>query len=228
MKLEIKQGSENYACVVISLPVLQDVEGLDNLKKVTVFGNDCLVGRDSNPDELYLFFPAETQLHADYISKNNQYRDSTLNRDKDKKGFFEQNGRVKAIKFKGVISTGYVAPLNTLLPLIDTRSFKIGDEFTTINSFDLCKKYKVVHQHSLKLNGESRFNKKLKRFDKLVPNQFRFHVSTAPLAKNLHMLNPEDTIIITDKWHGTSGVCGNILVKRELSFLEKVCVYFRK
>ena len=36
-----------------------------------------------------------------------------MNEDKEKKGFFEDNRRVKAVKFKGVISSGFI--LNSIL-----------------------------------------------------------------------------------------------------------------
>lgn len=220
MKLSIKEGSENYACSVIKLPVKQKVEGLDNLVRVSVFGNDCLVGKESAEDVLYLFFPAECAISKDFLSNNNLYRESTLNKDKSKKGFFEPSGRVKSLKFKGVISTGFVIPVESLRSLGDFK-LKLGDEFTSINDHNLCWKYRPVHQQAA-TTKESRFNKKLKRFDKLVPNQFRFHESTAHLAKNLHLFKENDIIVITDKWHGTSAVFSNVLVNKELTWGERV------
>jgi hypothetical protein len=224
MKLEIKNGSENYACTVVLLPVLQDVQGLDNLKRVSIFGNDCLVGKESEVGAPHLFFPAECAISKEFLAKNNLYRDSILNRDKDKKGFFESSGRVKALKFKGVISTGFVIPISSFDAFLE-KCPKVGEEFTTINGNDLCWKYKPVHIHAT-VAKESRFNKKLKRFDKLVPNQFRFHESTAHLAKNLNHLKEDDIIVITDKWHGTSAVFSNVLVNKELTWKDKVAKWF--
>lgn len=222
MKLEIREDSKNYVCTVVKLPVKQKVEGLDKLVKVTIFGNDVLTQKDTDENALYLFFPAECQISSEYLSANNEYRHSNLNKQQGAKpGFFEDNGRVKAIKFKGVISTGYIAPLDTLLPLMDIKGFKEGDEFTDVNGHNLCKKYKVVHQQATSTK-ESRYNKKLKRFNKLVPNQFRFHNDTSPLAKNLHQFKPEDIIVITDKWHGTSAIFSNVLINKKLSIKEKV------
>lgn len=226
MKLSILKGSENYTCTVVKLPPKQVVQGLDKLVKVTVFGNDVLTQKDTDENQLYLFFPAECAINAEYLSKNNEFRENTLNRDQSKKGYFEENGRVKAIKFKGIISTGYLAPLDTLLPLCDIKGFKEGDEFTTIHNGsvtnDLCKKYVVKHNHpGGNGGGGSKHDKKLKRFNKLVPNQFRFHNDTAQLARNLHLFEPDQIIIITDKWHGTSAVFSNVLIKKELTLIEK-------
>ena len=231
MQLKIKEGSENYACTVVKLPVKQKVEGLDNLVKVTIFGNDVLTKKDAPEDELYLFFPAECAISKEYLSNNNEFRETTLNKDRAQKGYFEPTGRVKAVKFKGVISTGYIAPIDTLVGLLsvaEVENLRAGDEFTDIDGMNICQKYKIQHIHSSTPNTESRFNKKLKRFNKLVPNQFRFHESTSHLAKNLHHFHPEDIIVITDKFHGTSGVFSNILIKRELNFVEKFCIFLRK
>lgn len=205
MKLTVREDSANYACTVIKLPAKQKVEGLDNLVKVTVFGNDCLIGKNSPEDELYLFFPSECAIAGHLLHDNNLYRDSSLNNTSTIKGFFEPNGRVKALKFKGIISTGFVIPLYhclaSLSAMFDLSKLKEGDEFTDIDNINICKKYKIVHQHAT-ISKESKHNKKLARFDKLVPNQFRFHVDTSHLAKNLHVFKPEDLIVITDKWHG--------------------------
>jgi len=225
LKLEKIEGHENYVCTVVKLPPKQKVERLDKLVKVTVFGNDVLTQKDTDESQLYLFFPAECQISTDYLRENNEYRDPTLNFNKDQKGYFEPSGRVKTIKFKGVISTGYLAPIKTLVGVVDNlKDLDVGDEFNTINGHVLCKKYRPVHQQST-ATKESRFNKKLKRFSKLVQNQFRFHVSTSHLAKNLHVFQPDDIIVITDKWHGTSGVFSNVLVKRKLNWLEKLLSY---
>lgn len=229
MKLTIREDSSNYACSVVKLPPKQVVEGLDKLCKVSVFGNDVLTQKDADEKQLYLFFPAECQINNDYLRTNNEYRHSNFNMDQNAKpGFFEDNGRVKAIKFKGVISTGYLAPVSTLDEgyAINWKNLKEGDEFTDIDGYNICKKYKVVHQHATAgQNTESRYNKKLKRFDKLVKNQFRFHVDTSQLAKNLHMFHPEDIIVITDKWHGTSAVFANLLINKELTWKEKLAKF---
>lgn len=222
MKLTIREDSTNYAASIVKLPPKQAVPGLDKLVRVTVFGNDILTQKDTAEDALYIFFPAECQINGEYLKQNNEFRELTKNADPTKKGFFEENGRVKAIKFKGIISTGYIAPISSLYPLIDYKSLKDGDEFTTIDGIDICKKYRPKTTQSLGGTKESRYNKKLKRFDRLVANQFRFHQDTSQLAKNLHLFNPEDIIVITDKWHGTSAVFANVLTNKKLTWFQRL------
>ncbi len=225
MKKEIRDDSKNYTCVVVKLPPKQAVVGLDKLVKVTVFGNDVLTQKDTDENGLYLFFPAECQISEDYLSKNNEFRHKEKNADKTKGGFFEDTARVKAIKFKGVISSGYIAPISTLIGVVGDDHYvlsklKEGDEFTDLDGVNICKKYKITYQQST--STESRHNKKLKRFDKLVPNQFRFHQDTSQLARNLHLFEPDQIVVITDKWHGTSAIYSNVLVNKKLNWVEKL------
>lgn len=105
MKLSIIEGDESYVATIVKLPELKAVNGLDNLMLATVFGYNCLVGKDSNQDVPYVFFPAECELNKWFLYYNNLYRNSSLNFDDTKKGFFEDNGRVRAVKFKGVVSS---------------------------------------------------------------------------------------------------------------------------
>lgn len=227
--LKIYEDSINYTCQVIKLPNKVEVPGLNNLCKVSIFGNDCLIGVDSDPEELYLFFPAECKIDDDFLKSNNLYRHSELNNDKTKTGFFENNGRVRSVKFKGVVSTGFICPLSFLWNVTIKSGMAIlglnpGDEFNSIANINICSKYYKVQIQSTG-KKESRYNKRLKRFDKLVPNQFRFHLDTSHLAKNLHLFKPDHLVLITDKWHGTSAIFGNVLINKELKWYEKIAKF---
>ena len=232
MKLTVYDHSVNYTCTVIKLPVKQKVEGLDNLVRVEVFGNSCLIGKDSDPDDLYLFFPAESCLSAEFLSKNNLYRECQLNVDVSKKGFFDQSGRVKAVKFKGVISSGFVIPVASLIELFsfgDTHyiqsAIKAGDDFNEIDGVEICRKYVSKGSATPALPGskadrENKVNNALK--DLLIPNQFRFHSDTTHLAKNLHAFTHDDIILISDKWHGSSCILSKVLINKKLNWFQKL------
>ena len=224
MKLEIIKGSENYTCQVIKLPNKIPIKGLDNLVEVVHQGNSCLVGKDSNPDELYLFFPVECQISHEFLSNNNLYRHSEKNKDTTKSGFFEDSGRVKAIKFKGIISSGFIIPLSSLLSLLDIHKFKVGDEFNTINGNTLCKKYKKP-TNTPGAPGSKQYKSRL--IDEIVDSKMApEHLDTSHLMKNIHKLSLTDTIAVTYKLHGTSARYYNTLVKRKLSLLERVSKLF--
>lgn len=225
---KIYDDSKNYTAQVVTLPVKQKVEGLDNLVKVTVFGNDCLIGKDSSEDDLYLFFPAGTQLSEVFLKKNNLYREQQLNSDPTQKGFFELNGRVKAIKFKGVLSTGFVIPILSLpdevhiSPAIGTFLTE-GDSFNEIDGVEICRKYVVpgpTQAQGTKKDRVGKINDKLSSV--LIPNQFRFHTDTAHLANHVNSFDFKDIIVITDKWHGSSCILSKVYVNKKLNWYERI------
>lgn len=220
MKLTIRDDSTNYAANVIKLPVLQQVEGLDNLRKVEVFGNDCLVGKDSDPNTLYLFFPAGCVIENAFLSKNNLFRDAQLNSDRNQKGFFEPNGRVKGLKLRGVVSNGFVTPVSFLTDGVG-EALKEGDEFTTIDGVDICRKFTIQRTEGTPgVEKQGKISNKLTSV--LIPNQFRFHKETEHFAKHLNALKPDDIIVITDKWHGSSCILSKVFISKPLNRWQKL------
>jgi hypothetical protein len=225
MSLKIYDDSKNYTCQIIKLPVKISVNGLDNLVEVNHQGNSCLVGKDSDSNISYLFFPCESQISHDFLSKNNLYRHSELNEDKTKKGFFEDNRRVKAIKFKGVVSTGFIIPLDSLCSIIGDgymRELALGNEFNEIAGTEVCKKFIRPRERN---KGMS--NPKTKTLDSIVDSKFvPEHMDTSHLLKNVHKLNLEDEIIVSYKLHGTSARYFNTLVKTSLTWKDKLAKWF--
>lgn len=220
MKLEIIKGSENYTCQVIKLPNKIPVKGLDNLVEVNYQGNSCLVGKDSDENLPYLFFPAECKISKDFLSANNLFRHNNLNSDDTKKGFFEDSCRVKAVKFKGVISSGFVIPLSSLDCI--NNNLKIGDEFNSIDGIEICSKYLKPAD---KKPGMS--NPRTKVIDSIVDSRFvPEHMDTSHLLKNIHKLSLNDYVAITYKLHGTSARFYNTLIQKPLSTVDKIAKFF--
>jgi hypothetical protein len=226
--IKTRDDSANYTATVIKLPVKQAIEGLDNLVQVQVFGNVCLIGKTEPTDRMYLYFPAGTQLSQQFLAANKLYRDVALNvysepekELQQKGGFFEPNGRVKALKLRGIISTGFVVPITSLELMLpyskggDISTLEVGDEFNEWCGVEVCRKYiaKQIQTSGQPKDKTAKINNKLA--DLLIPNQFRFHTETAHLAKNLHRLNPDDIIVITDKWHGSSCILSKVYVNTE-------------
>jgi hypothetical protein len=225
MKLEILKGSENYTAQVIKLPAKVPVKGLDNLVSVTHQGNECLIGKDANEDELYLFFPAECKLSDDFLKFNNLYRHSNLNANVGQAGFFEDNQRVKSIKFKGVISTGFIIPMQSAIDAVEKalgkyvneHELKVGDEFNVIDGLQLCEKYII------KEKKEGMKNPRTKILDSIVESKFvPEHFDTSHLLKNTHKIELDDYIAVTYKLHGCSARYFRTNVIRKHSWLEKL------
>lgn len=216
--------STNYTATIIKLPVKRAVPGLDNLVEVDVFGNSVLVAKDSDPDELYAFFPSGTQLSEAFLSLNNLYRDAQLNAD-GYKGFFETHGRVKAIKFKGIISSGFIIPAGAIMWACNVAPenwlVKEGYTFNECNGIEVCRKYVIPVNTPPGSKGEKAARLNTKMTNLLIPNQFRFHEDTSHFANNAFRLKATDIIAITDKWHGSSCILSKTLIRKKLNRWQK-------
>lgn len=211
MKLN-KPVNSNYCATVVKIKAIYPLEGRDKIVGTRIFDNQVLVSTKVKVGDLGLFFPVETALSKEFLSANNLLKDSTLNTDNTKKGYFETNGRVKCVKFGGHSSEGMFIEIDSLISLgVNPTELKLGDEFDTIKDVPICSKY--VPRNS-RIPGSGGGTKKV---SKLVDGQFRFHKDTAQMYKNIHMINPGDVISITDKFHGTSGISANIVNKKPLT-----------
>jgi hypothetical protein len=214
--------NKNYCAVVVKLDRFADLTGCDNVKAALIFGNSVIVGKDTQAGAVGLFFPVETQLTRDFLANNNLFRKPEWgNVDSEKKGFFEEHGRVKAVKFRGHKSEGFWIPLESLLYLeVPLSEFPVGAEFDTVGDRVICRKY--VPRYQSRVGSGPKTAKTPRNEDKIVEGQFRFHIDTENLRRNVHKIEPGMWISISDKWHGTSAVFANVLVKRELRWWEKL------
>jgi RNA ligase (TIGR02306 family) len=223
MKLSIKENSKNYACSVVEIKQIFPIQGADMIVKTIVNGNTVVCSKNVKEGDKMLYFVSGTKLNADYCKNNNLYDKPEENLDTTQKGFisFKQK-RVKAIKLRGEISDGMLMPLSSLsnmnLP-ISTLTLQIGTEFTDIDDISICEKYIVPIQ---KGSNATKSHKQPKGIDRLIEGQFYLHGDTDNLRKNMHKINPDDTISIHYKKHGTSFVAGNIVVKKNLKWYEKL------
>ena len=199
MKFNIHEHESNYTGTIVKITNLEKVIGLDNLVKTVIFGSDVLVGIDTAVGDIGVFFPSETVLSDEFLSKNNLYRHSELNVNKEKKGFFEDSKRVKSIRFRGVISTGFWIPLNSLSFFCDIDDLNVNDSFQDIDGQNICRKYRR------KQGVGTQKNNKLKEFkltDLVDERAMPEHYDTENLFRNMHKLDLNDIISCTVKIHG--------------------------
>jgi len=228
MKLEIK-GNVNYCASIVEIKNIIDLEGCENIKHTIILGNYVIVSKDCKVGDIGVFFPVECTISKEFLAHNNLFDKPEMNNDKTKKGFFSHKGRVRCIKLRGNKSEGVFLPLESFVGLVnrsDVERFKVGDEFDHINDNKVCEKYIVPCRNSgTDKRSETKANKK---FDRIIPTQFRFHIDTPNLGKNLHFVSPNDVVSITRKLHGTSAIVGLIKCRRKYSLLEKIILIFKK
>lgn len=151
---------------------------------------------------------------------------------KSKCGFFNKYGRVRILKLRGQYSQGFIAGVQSLeiaypeLVGTDWGSL-VGTKFDYVGNKKVCEKYIPlnVRKNDHNEGGQRKWRKsmkKLKRFDKLIPDQFVFHYDTTMLAEHMNELDPADHITATVKVHGTSVILSNVLCNKELTLWEKI------
>ena len=225
MNLKILEGSENYVCTIVQIDNLHEIENCDNIQRTVIFGNNVIVSKKVQLNDIMCYFVSGTKLNSEYCHKNNLYDNKDMNYNKEEKGFISHKQcRVKAIKLRGIISDGMLMPLSSFNPFLEQSSvnqFKVGDSFNLINDNLLCQKY-IIPTKPVQNNVKQ--GKSGNKFNKIIENQFYFHNSTENLRRNYHKLQPNDIIGIHYKKHGTSAVFANILTNRPLKWYEKILI----
>jgi len=209
-------GNPNYAARVLRVNSLVELPGLDNLRGVPVDGFMALVSKDTPVGSLVVAFVAESQLSDEFLSQHNLYRHSEKNADPTQKGYIEDNRRVRAVKFRGHMSSALVMPASEL---------GIGDEhegalFDTIDGVQISQKYVVRTAGATNAHAKAEA-KAFKRVDKTMLPE---HIDTENYWRNKHLIPDDAFVTVTQKIHGTSIRIGNTIVRRQLKWWERLLV----
>jgi hypothetical protein len=90
-----------------------------------------------------------------------------------------------------------------------------------LNGIQICEKY--INPATIKAARENQ-GKKTRTAKTSV--MFKEHFDTAHFGRCLHEFDYGQTIIITEKLHGTSGRIGHVQIERDLTWLEKIAKRF--
>ena len=218
MKLE-PPINNNYAAVVVRIPAVIDLPGLDLLVGVPVLGHQALTQRDGAAvGELKIAFTAETQVSQDFAYHNNLYRDATLNANPDETGYLEANRRIRALKLRGHRSDALLMPLESVAWTgIDPSDLKEGDTFDHLAGWQVCCKYEVPRKQSQN-RAKTKVEKAFRRVDKKM---FPEHLETSQYHREKHLLRPNQEVVVTQKLHGTSLRVGRVPCLRRKGRLER-------
>lgn len=206
----------NYVGTVIRVAALADLEGLDNLKGLQVFGMQALVSKDVKVGDVGVLFSTEVQLSEEFARENNLHRHTNLNADPTvTNGYLEDNRRVKAIKLRGHRSDSLFMPLTAFSYLkVKPEDFNVGDNFDSINGREILRKY-VIKEPKLN-NGPAA---RIRRVDLKV---FPLHIDSENYWRNAEKIPQGAPVVVTQKLHGTSVRYGNVPVTDELTWFQKI------
>lgn len=242
--------SREYCCTIVKIDDVNPIEGSDFLGTTMVEGRTIVVRKDQvKPGDLLFYVSNECQIASDFLYINNLYENwqdnanapeiekaleeirSTAPADevatketqyiKTHKGYFNDKGRVRMVKLRGVISMGYLFGLDEMkawCPAFDITPDELepGLDFDTVNGVLFVKPYvpKTAETESKgRQSRDKKRNKKIAKFDVLIPGQFAFHYDTNQLNREMYRIKPDDVVDITTKIHGTSIILANVLTK---------------
>jgi len=223
---------ENNTAFICRLSNIKPIEGADRIVSagVNLHGAEItrvVVGADTKENTPIVYFDSNlciSQFAIEAIDK--------LSPDYGKEGFnslgnyLGKNNRVRCIKLKGSYSNGLAVELDKFKKAFPSISEEEGFSFTEIDGKTICQKY--VAPIKVQSQGNGNKKRKGKVESRMIEQQFNFHIDTQQLCRNLNKISPNNLIGVSRKIHGTSYIVGNNLVKRKLSFFEKILKNFIK
>jgi len=230
--LGIKNKESNYLAKVVRLGNSKQHPNADRLLLWNIDGAEVITDNINYKEgDVCVYFPLETKVNANILSKLNVFEDKTLNQDPNVKGYIHKSGRIRAVKLRDVLSEGWLVRADVFFECFGITVAErmldaiVDDEFDTIDDILVCEKYIPVITEP-RNNGGGAQTKGPKLKDWLYEDQFKFHSNTAQLRKNLSSISPHDLITITRKWHGCNFVMANVLTKRKLRWKDKAARWF--
>lgn len=203
----------NNTAIVVRIAAVEKHPNADNLQIVKIFGTQVIVGQGVSPGDILIYFDGNLRLSPEYLKHNNLYRLSELNNDITQKGYFDLNGRVKAIKLRGEFSDGVLMPLSSMDFTGESMdNIANGTEFNSWNGILICEKYIPTTNPSKKVGNSTGKNKHKKKKNVDSP-MFVQHIDTDQFFRNQHKIPAGTVCYIMEKTHGTSGRIGHMLME---------------
>lgn len=192
----------------------------DRLFIANALGYFVIVGKDTPEGQLGVVFPSDGRLSEEMLLNNNLYRKHPVT-GQPMGGYFEENGRVKALRLRGAKSEAFWCPLSYLdWTGADLSKLKEGDQFSVLNDKTVCEKYftpATIRAMSGGGNGSSA--------KKTYAPDFKEHLDTGQLRDLVTFIQgkePVYNVTYTLKIHGTSGRTGNVLWLKPNGFWQKL------
>jgi hypothetical protein len=234
MSFSISQNANpNYLAKIIVLGEPVKHPNADRLQGFIINSNRTYTDLSYNQGDICIYFEFGCQIDEKILYTLNLYEENIRNKNQNERGFFRKNGYVRKINLRGESTNGFLLKIDVfkkaLIDILGLESINIDEkklincEFDSFNDYIFVKKYipkKQTKENKIIDNNNKKTN--IKRFNRIIDNQFRFHVNTLHINRNPIYISKGDLLSITYKIHGTSFIVSNVLVKDKMSFTKKL------
>jgi len=220
-----------YNAIICEVNEVKPHPNADRIKLANIIGYQVIVGLNIKEHDIGILFPDDGQLSPEYCQANDliAYEDENGNKSG---GYFDNNRRVRAQKFRGEKSEAYFAPLSSVsFTGYDISKLKVGDRFSELNNISICNKYiNEKTRHVAQSNKKKTVKEKLftKQFNAYLKNIFPEHFETSQFKQCSDKILPGSLITLTSKNHGTSGRVSYLPVIQKKKWYERVFDFITK
>lgn len=215
-----------YCAYITTLKQVRKHSNADRLQCATIFGNNVIVDMSYAEGDKVVYFPIDGQLNEKFAMENNLVRIKDENGN-NVGGYLDPDKRnIKALKLRGEKSEGLVLPIRVLEDYVDISTLNDGDQITTLDGQEICKKYIPKRAYASRSGGKDKGSVNKKELKEKVSYPFFVeHIDTGQLMFNQGAFKPGDTCYITLKMHGTSARTANaveVTKKKRNLVLKKI------
>ena len=191
---------------VTTLKNIRPHPNADRLVLATCFNSTVCVAKDQYTEgQVGVYFETDLQLSMEFCQKNGLLAvyENGVN---VSGGYMDPAKRnVRAIKLRGEQSDGLFLPLTCLeYTGVKVEDFKTGDQITTVNGHEICRKY-IPRSNAPRTAAGGAGKRTKRRAKRTIAPTFFEHKDTEQLQYYLDQFKPGDYVEITRKLHGTSG-----------------------
>ena len=156
--------------------------------------NTVIVSKKVKTGDLGIYFECDGQLSLEFCKFNKLLREDG--------GYFDENRRVRAQKFRGVRSDGFWIPIDSVgYTGVSLDSLKEGDSFESLGGYSICSKYETEATKARKAKMANK-QKPAKKIE--FKASFPKHFDTEQFRTSVKRFQSGDLITISEKLHGTS------------------------
>jgi len=204
-----------YNATITKLTNIRQHPNADRLKLATCIGEQVVIGLDHQEGELGIYFPCDGQLSSEFCYNNNLFSNPEFNKNQNVKGYFANNRRVRAQRFRGEKSNGIWLPLDSLsFTGYDLVQLEENVDLVGLNGHVFCQKYITEATKNI-----SRQQKTANLRHEIT--MFKMHFETAKFKQYVDTINIGDLIVISEKIHSTSQRVGYVL-DNQPNWLDKI------